>query len=756
MNPRDLVSAVTQQGHVVGYWRESGQLRQKRLSPAENCGFVKDLPRGLMEDTRVLGSRRDGDYHRIIWRGYNERKEWRETHPDVLVLEGDVSPVRRVMADYDYGVQTPEQVFGDLETDSRKSPSRAILGEARVLTYALAARDGREWQGYITEDTDEEEERLIRELLGVLEKFDQFIGWNMDGFDRPVLEARAARYNLYIPRRIHILDAMTTYIRMNKQVAESGEQKTSFALGSICQAEIGIGKNDFDSSKTYEAWAAGGEQLKDLLRYNAQDARLLVLLEKKKGYIDAFQTICKVCNIFPNSHGLKPTAQMDGFFLRLARKEGRRLASKVDREPTEGQFKGAYVMPPKRGGILKDVSVLDFSGMYPSILTTWNLSFDTLIPLGYNGPICTTPTTNLSTRTDVVGFVPRALVQFGKLRKDWKAKKSAAVPNSPEWREADGYQNAYKVLMNSLYGILGSIYSRFYSREIALAVTQTGEWLLKVVIAEAEKRGYFAEYADTDGAYLSGGTPAQIVEFARWLNEEHLPSLVTAAGCVTNAIAIEYQEMFSRIVFPVGDDNEPSAKRYCGRFAIYQGNVLPADKVITEIKGLEFKRGDGSRLGRAMQKEVVDLLMSGEEDVTVYESLVERWLRKVTVEPIDVDDIAISKSVKPIEEYKVRYRKNGEKMAYPAHVEVALELMRRGDNPGRVRYVVTDATTSPQTVIPIQDFKGDFDRHHTWNGACYPPTLRLLQSAFGDKRDWEYWKVRRPKKAKPGQLGLAL
>lgn len=439
--------------------------------PAEYVAYTKEVPKNLGDNVKVT---REGKWIRLKFRSYEHRKNWVANNP---CWEGDVSPLKRVMADHDIEVVRPRRCYLDIEWDSRVKPAVAVEGGARVLCWAVIDESGKRFSGVLEDDTDAAESALLRALGDVLNDFDQVCGWYSDEADRPVLEARGKLLGIKWDRRLHWMDQLAAFKRMNLQTAQTGDEKTSFSLNNIARSVLKEGKKDFKRNKTWDAWLTNK---KELVEYCLQDADLLRKIEAKTGFLDLNFTICQVCHIFPNSHSLKPTAQMDGWFLRRARKEGKKLPTKVDREEEE-QFEGAYVGVPERLGLLKDIRVVDFAAMYPSIIRTLNMSLETKVGKDFTGPVAVAPLTGIRFRTDVLGDIPKALEEFAKLRGFWKKKKKEAIPNSEEWLYADRQQNVYKVLMNSLYGVLGCPWSRFFDRDIAESVSTTGKWLIQKV-----------------------------------------------------------------------------------------------------------------------------------------------------------------------------------------------------------------------------------------------------------------------------------
>jgi len=709
---------------------------------ARYVAYSRNLPSRIHHSIKV---QHVGNFFELEFKDWESRDKWRKAHTNVELFEGDVTPLKRVLADNPIHIGKQRRCYLDIETDSRVTPVQAIQGMARILSWAVVDSRGFAFQGCLNEDSNDAETQLLFDLIAALEPYDQVSGWNLDLFDKPVIDERAKLLEVKIPRYWNWIDQLATYKRFNLQVATSGDQKTSFKLGDIAQFEVGEGKSNFKSNRTWEEWAAGGARRRAMLEYNMQDADLLRKIEDKTNYLDMNFTIAQLCNIFPNSHSLKPTAQLDGYLLRLAHEEGFRLPSRIEREETEKAV-GAFVSQPTACGILKDVFVADFSSLYPSIIETWNISYDTKLGPNDTGIPFALALNDVRYRTDHVGIIPRVTEEFGKLRTFWKSEKARliAAGDTAAAKDADRRQNGFKVLRNSVYGILLSEYSRFYDKDLGEAVTRAGQWLIQSIAAEGEKLGYRNLYNDTDGAMFDGCTHGEFLQFVARLNDEYLPAIVSDKGCVTNRVAVDYQEAFERIIFPV-NDGEPASKRYIGKFSFYQGRAVTG-KVI-EIKGMECKRGDSSRLGRRMQLEVIDRLMDGCEDPEIFVQMVETWKTKITTEDIPLEDIVMSKSVKSIETYKTK-DVHGREKSLPAQARIAKELIERGENISsgdRVQYVVVNSLKTPMSLIPASDFKGDFDRRYVWE-RTYQPSMRLLTGAFPNDRNWLHWTIKKPKK----------
>lgn len=771
---------------------ESGQLVERRI-PAQWAAYFRagELPPALrrqLEGARSVASvKAEGEWLRVTFRDEDARrwicsdrdrrdKETGRTYVSPLVKHGvqhyeaDLSAVARYFTDTGHAIQRPRRAYLDIETDSRLSFSRKE--EMRVLCWAVTNDQRETTCGVLDGWGDAEERACLEEMWEALRPYDQVASWNGDGFDFPVIYARSdhTRVRKVDSRKWLWVDHMLAFKKMNMHAAESGEEKRSMRLQSIAMAILGRGKKEFDASKTYEAWSQGGEARRKLVAYCAEDAALMPDIEKKTGYLDLFQTICEVCRIFGHTSALNPTRQMDGFLLRLANERGHHFPSRVFHEGAEDQpkeqFKGAFVMQPKslnadwrkrvgmEDGILRGVHVADFASMYPSIILTWNMSADTKALIPINGPVpegfARCPKTGTGFSTGRRGILPEAIAELLRMRQHWNDVKASLPPGTPEWHASNRLSNAYKVCANSFFGVTGNKYSRFHDRAIAEGITQNGAWLIERTIAAAEERGWEVSYGDTDSIFVSGPSNEEFKAFCQWCNEDYYPELLRAAGCTQNHIKVAYEKKFRTLVFT-------AAKRYIGVYEHYKGKAATKDSR-PEIRGLEYKRGDCTILGARLQKDAVDLLVTGTVSPDAFHDLLSRARTHVLEDALPLEEIMQSKSLsRKLKEYVTKKKTDGTDGAQPAHVVVAHMLAKRGrdvSEGSRVEYVVVDAVADdPQKrVLPAEDYQGECDRHYVWETLVYPPTERLLAAAFpGSLKHWEAWARSRPPRPRRGR-----
>lgn len=777
-------------GVVTYYARENNRV-QRSQAKGEFVSYLRaeDVSGGMLRVLRnsrnVRGVATEGAWVRVSWSSNAARdaacdpKEGWFATQGIATYEADVPVLRRWMADNDIEIDRPRRCYLDIETCARFPLSEKE--KTRILTWTVMDDAGNAHQGCLESDDDGAEKRLLADLWSTFEGFDQVLAWNGDGFDFPMIFARSALHKIAVDARRWLwLDHLELFRRMNT-AAESGEEKQSLALQAVSMSVLREGKMEGVGYKQiFPFWQAGGEKQRLLLEYNKRDVDLMRRIEAKTGYVDLLQTLVEVTGVVADTHGISPMPQVEQYMLRLGKDRGVHFETRR-RHEEQSQFAGAFVMEPTTKGIIRNVHVCDFSSMYPSIILTWNMSPETFRGKREPPPlpsylrhmpnplpprpddVCESPNMMMFAR-EPRGLLAEALEQMLAMRKQWNDAKSALPPGTAEWVDADRRSTAYKVAANSFFGVVGAPVSRLYVREVASSITATGVWLIRKTIELAQQWDLEAIYGDTDSCFVRGCNAERFREFVEACNAELYPRLAQEQGCgARNKIKLAYEKEFDRVVFV-------SAKRYAGRYRHYKG--APANEHSKpEVKGLEYKRGDGTRLARRLQAEAIELLMGGGVEVPAglgepgrktlrreecaespddFAALLTRYRDAIFADgALELDDVVQTKKVaKPLHEYASKMKKDGTEAAQPPHIRVAKILRDRGEDVRegtRIAYVVVDGSTAPATVIPASDWNGECDRYELWESVS-TPTIRLLEAAF-PAVDWQTpWTIRRPRK----------
>jgi len=147
--------------------------------------------------------------------------------------------------------------------------------------------------------------------------------------------------------------------------------------------------------------------------------------------------------------------------------------------PAEGRvFPGGYT-DVRVTGVVRPVINVDIASLYPSLILTHNL-----FPQG-----------------DRLGVFEKVLRELLSQRLEIKRKlKSLSDPR--EFSQLDARQGAFKIIINSFYGYLGTARMNFADLNAAEEVTRLGQETVKTMAGVVEKLGGRIIEVDTDGIYL--------------------------------------------------------------------------------------------------------------------------------------------------------------------------------------------------------------------------------------------------------------
>jgi DNA polymerase I len=181
------------------------------------------------------------------------------------------------------------------------------------------------------------------------------------------------------------------------------------------------------------------------------------------------------------------------------------------------KYQGAIVISPQVG-IWWDVHVLDFASLYPSLIKTRNLSYETINCSHAECKKNKIPETNhwicnqqVGISSMLVGFIRDIRVYWFKDRaKDQKLSES-------ERNLSDVIQSSLKVLLNASYGVFGSDNFALYCPPVAESTAALArEAISKTKLYCEEKLGLRVLYGDTDSIFVLQPTQDNIDELERW------------------------------------------------------------------------------------------------------------------------------------------------------------------------------------------------------------------------------------------------
>jgi DNA polymerase elongation subunit (family B) len=153
--------------------------------------------------------------------------------------------------------------------------------------------------------------------------------------------------------------------------------------------------------------------------------------------------------------------------------------TKATKPTFDGSFEGAFVLEPDVGYHTDPVVTLDFASLYPSLMIGYNLSYDTLVldmkyveehPENFEQHCGEW----FSKRDVYKGIIPALEEELAKERNKAKNIRDTFPEGSDQYNVYESLQLANKVIMNSLYGMLGSPTATVPMVQVAKTITGLG------------------------------------------------------------------------------------------------------------------------------------------------------------------------------------------------------------------------------------------------------------------------------------------
>ncbi|MAF50884.1 MAG: hypothetical protein CMH64_02225 [Nanoarchaeota archaeon] len=334
---------------------------------------------------------------------------------------------------------------------------------------------------------------------------------------------------------------------------------------------------------------------------------------------------------------------------------------------------GGYVMDSK-SGIYDFLLVLDFKSLYPSLMRTFNID-----PLSYvedckGKDLIKAPNGACFKNQDgIMGELVETL-----LKSRDKAKKNK--------NELQRY--AIKILLNSFFGVLANPNCRFFSLDIANAITHFGQKVIKLTAEKVEGEGYKVIYSDTDSVFVVSNAKSlkEAEEIGNKLNNflnKFFNEYVKKEYKRENKLEMEYEKCFVRFLMPrVRGSQTGAKKRYAG--------LNSKDKI--EVTGMEAVRGDWTELAKKFQMELLDKVFHKKE----INSYIKKFVEDVKKGKYDKLLVYRKQIRKPLEEYV---------KTTPPHIKAARKL--KNFKGKFIEYVLTE--DGPE---PLEEIKHKLDYKH--------------------------------------------
>ena len=331
-------------------------------------------------------------------------------------------------------------------------------------------------------------------------------------------------------------------------------------------------------------------------------------------------------------------------------------------------------------GIYRNVLVLDFKSLYPSIIRTFNIDPMGMVEGLANPEQAITGFDGALFSRDK-HFLPEIITQLWRERDKAKADKNAAL------------SQAIKIIMNSFYGVLGSTGCRFFDPRLSGSITKRSHEVLKTTKQWIEQdKGFQVIYGDTDSIFVYVGDEKSAEQCAKlgaelsdYINLRWNENIQRDFDC-HSFLEIEFETHFKQFFMPtIRGLDVGTKKRYAGLIDKNGQNKLV-------FKGLESVRTDWTSLAKDFQYQLYWLVFHNRP--------VDEFVLNTVA-----DTLAGKHDEKLVYRKRIRRRLKDYVKSIPPHVKAARHADELNAKQGRklqyqskgwIEYVMT--TNGPQTL----------------------------------------------------------
>jgi DNA polymerase elongation subunit (family B) len=354
----------------------------------------------------------------------------------------------------------------------------------------------------------EDEKQLLTRFIEVWRrsKIDIVTGWNVDTFDlqyiinrcknlnvdcsdlSPVGKVEVKKNGKCFIAGITILD----YIDLYKKF--SFTPQPSYKLEYICQYELKKGKKHYEGS-IFDIYKNDWNLF---VEYNIVDTILIGDLEAKRKFIDLAINLCTESRT-PLEKVVSSIWVIEGYILRYLHRYNKIMPdrqsseeSEYDEDDEDDGLLGGYV--EAHPGFYKFLLSFDVESLYPHMIMMFNISPETKIknPESSEGLI-KSPVEGVY-YSKQTGILPEIVETIFKERKAFKTKMFEAEKDGNEelTEYYDSMQMVRKILINSIFGVLGNRFFHFFDNDNASVITAGGRELIQFL--SQSTNSYFKDF----------------------------------------------------------------------------------------------------------------------------------------------------------------------------------------------------------------------------------------------------------------------
>ncbi len=518
------------------------------------------------------------------------------------------------------------------------------------------------------------EEEMIMGFLNLVRvsNVDILSGWYSNGFDMPYIINRCKVLGLpaemlspvddiYIRKRgefwrinIRGLD----HVDMMTGLQDMGYNLPNWKLDTAAKEILKKPEIEKITDVTWKNWL---DDYDGFIRYAIRDVEILKEINDKIQMFDLYTAIQQTANLETLSLVFFKSMIVDNY---MVKENHNKLIFPTRRTTQRKPFTGAIVIDPTEPGRSEDVTVMDYTSLYPTTMMAFNISPETYIAsdqsckelgLDIEDIVSQLKADNIDfvdtgnqpdlfggrylfyAHSHQQGLLPQMLKGLFLRRVEINRKLKAGEIPKDQIDAMTKRQWAFKLILNSAYGAMGFNYFRLCSYECADAITFFARQALKFAIINFKDRGHKTLYGDTDSIFVKseGSTVEEMETKLIGFNEDLERDFVRMYN---PGIDPEYQHMDLKFEYDLEYIYFGAAKKR------YYGIIRENNKKV--IRGMNIIRKDTPEFLKSKLNEMAEMSVRNQLDLG--------WLVNIRkeIETIPYEELGISKAFsKPFSEY---------------------------------------------------------------------------------------------------------
>lgn len=587
-------------------------------------------------------------------------------------------------------------------------------------------------------DANKELHQLVKDEKEMLETFSEKIssenpdviyGYNSSNFDLPYLQARAEmlRAKLKLGRKSSYLKkiskGMVSGMKIDGRIhidlypvarffGVLGIVKAQqFTLEKVYEAVTGNKKFMVDRKAIWEMWDSN--ELETLSKYSLLDA--VITKELGDQFLPLLLELSRVAKMTLFDVALSTSGQLvENLLMYEATKRNMITPSRphdaLVKERTANPIEGAFVKIPAPG-IYDNIAVMDFRGLYPSIIVSYNIDPHMLDKNALESDSFVSPSGAKFVKQPQ-GLIPSVVSWLLDYRAKIKHELKKTDKDAEKYKILEARSQSLKILTNSIYGYLGYARARWYSRECAESTTAWGRKHIQETMSEAEKSGFTLLYGDTDSIMILYKNKQDVLRFLEKIN-----------NALPEKMELELEAFYTRGVFvgKKGGEERGAKKKY----------AMLAEDGRLKIRGFELVRRDWSDIAKKTQRQVLEaILKEGSKEKAV--AIVRDAIGRLKSGKVPFEELAIVTQLKKDpRDYDIM----------SPEVSAAKKLNAQGipaEKGSVISYVVGKTGKLISDKAQPLEFAKDYDPDYYINNQLLPAVMKILKELGYEEHDLKF------------------